>query len=103
LVLAVVGPHSNSLTLSAVSRRTRLRPAQPAPDGGKRFEVGVIGDGPAGRQLAEHVGRQITTWDAGFRTRRVRFALPDTPPPANPDAGRFVLPRPHHPITVTWE
>jgi protein-L-isoaspartate(D-aspartate) O-methyltransferase len=80
-----------------------IRPAQPAPDGGKRYEVGVIGHGPTGRQLAEHVGRQITTWDDDFRNRGVRIAIPDTPPAADPDTGRFVLRRPHHPVTVTWE
>ncbi|WP_049575595.1 methyltransferase, FxLD system [Streptomyces sp. SBT349] len=81
-----------------------IRPAPPAADGGKRFEVGVIGHGPTGRELAEHVGQQISTWDDGFRTRDVRFALPDTPAvAANPNAGRFLLHRSHHPITVTWD
>jgi protein-L-isoaspartate(D-aspartate) O-methyltransferase len=80
-----------------------IRPARPAPAGGKRYEVGVVGHGSAGQQLAEQVGRQITTWDRGFRNRGVHFAIPDAPPAADPDAGRFVLRRPHHPVTVTWE
>ncbi|MGH3856753.1 MAG: methyltransferase, FxLD system, partial [Pseudonocardiaceae bacterium] len=80
-----------------------IRRAEPAPDGGKLFEVGVIGHGPTGQRLAEHVGQHIDTWDTGFRARRVRFAIPDTPPAADPDQGQFVLHRPHHPITVTWE
>ncbi|MGQ0775897.1 MAG: methyltransferase, FxLD system, partial [Pseudonocardiales bacterium] len=80
-----------------------IRRAEPAPDGGKLYEVGVLGHGPTGGDLAEHVGREITTWDTGFRTCGVRFAIPDTPPAADPGQGRFVLPRPHHPITVTWE
>jgi len=80
-----------------------IRRAAPAPDGGKLYEVGVIGHGPTGQGLAEHVGREITAWDTGFRTRSVGFAIPVTSPAADPDQGRFVLPRPHHPLTVTWE
>ena len=33
----------------------------------------------------------------------VRFELPDAPATAHPVAGRFVLHRPRHPITVIWE
>ena len=80
-----------------------IRRAAPAPDGGKMYEVGVIGHGPTGQYLAKHVGQDISTWDTGLRTRSVHIAIPDTPPAANPDQGRFVLHRPHHPITVTWE
>lgn len=80
-----------------------LRPAASAPDGSRQYEVGVLGHGPTGQQLATHVGQQITRWDQGFRRSNVTFALPDAPPAAQPDAGRFVLHRPHHPITVTWE
>ncbi|MGH3870176.1 MAG: methyltransferase, FxLD system [Pseudonocardiaceae bacterium] len=80
-----------------------IRRAEPAPGGGKLFEVGVIGHGPTGQHLAQHVGQAISTWDTGFRTRRVRFAIPGTPPAADPGQGRFVLHRPLHPITVTWE
>ncbi|CAJ61344.1 MULTISPECIES: methyltransferase, FxLD system [Frankia] len=80
-----------------------LRPAPPAADGSRQYEVGVLGHGPTGQQLATDVGQQITLWDQGFRHRHVTFALPDTPPTANTDGGRFVLHRPHRPITVTWE
>ncbi|MGW4034520.1 methyltransferase, FxLD system [Streptomyces sp. NPDC004838] len=80
-----------------------IRPAEPAPDGGKRYEVGVIGHGPHGADLANEVGSHITTWDTGFRTRTVRFEITGTTEPMAPDAGRYVLPRPHHPVTVIWE
>src|SRR5262249_16194487 len=33
-----------------------IRPAEPGTDGGRRYEVGVIGHGPGGQELAEHVG-----------------------------------------------
>ncbi|MDF5758821.1 methyltransferase, FxLD system [Spongiactinospora sp. TRM90649] len=80
-----------------------IRTAPSAADGGKQFEVGVIGHGSAGPDLAERVRSDIVTWAQDSRTRSVRFALPDTPPAADPDHGRFVLHRPHRPITVTWE
>lgn len=71
-----------------------IRPAEPGPDGGRRYEVGVIGHGGSGQELAEHVGNEITTWDQGFRSRSVRFAIPDTPAAPAADASRFVLDRP---------
>ncbi|WP_329423595.1 methyltransferase, FxLD system [Streptosporangium sp. NBC_01495] len=79
------------------------RPAPPAEDGGKLYEVGVIGHGPSGHDLAELVAQQVQTWDADCRSRSVRFEIPDSPVTADPAAGRFVLERPHHPITVIWE
>lgn len=79
------------------------RPAPPAEDGGKLYEVGVIGHGPAGRELTEPVAEQIRIWDAEYRSRTVRFELPDVPATADPAAGRFVLNRTHRLITVIWE
>jgi len=80
-----------------------IRPADPGPDGGRRFEVGIIGHGIGGQELAEQVGAEIATWDQGFRSRTVRFAIPDTPPQPDMNPGRVVLDRPHRPMTVTWE
>ncbi|TQN32680.1 protein-L-isoaspartate(D-aspartate) O-methyltransferase [Haloactinospora alba] len=80
-----------------------LRPTTPTPEGERRFEIGVIGHGPGGSELAEHVADQIITWNQHFRTRNVRITIPDTPPAAAPQEGTFVLERGHHAITVTWE
>ncbi|MBI3685786.1 MAG: methyltransferase, FxLD system [Actinobacteria bacterium] len=80
-----------------------IRPAPPASDGGKLYEVGVIGHGPDGSSLAQRVAEEIRTWDGQFRGRGARFEIPDTPTTNDPAAGRFVLDRPHHPITVIWE
>ncbi|WP_422647558.1 methyltransferase, FxLD system [Actinoalloteichus caeruleus] len=80
-----------------------LRPADPGPDGGRRYEVGVLGHGPSGQDLAEHVGSEITTWDQGFRSCPVRFAIPDASPQPSSTPGRVVLERPTRPMTVTWE
>ena len=80
-----------------------VRPAPPAEDGGKLYEVGVIGHGPTGQDLAQQVAQEVLTWDAHYRTRSVQFEIPDTPDTPEPAGGRFVLPRPHHPITVIWE
>ncbi len=80
-----------------------LRPGEPTAEGRKTYETGVIGHGPGGAALADLVAEQIRVWSTGFRTRSLRIALPDTPAAADPSAGRFVLERPNHPITVTWE
>ncbi|WP_404868522.1 methyltransferase, FxLD system [Kitasatospora griseola] len=80
-----------------------LRPSDPTTDGRKTYETGVIGHGPDGAALADLVAEQIRVWNTGFRDRTLRIALPDTPGDADPEAGRFVLERPNHPITITWE
>lgn len=80
-----------------------IRPADPADDGTRRYEVGVIGHGPSAPRLAVSVAREITAWNDTFRSRTVRFHLPDRPEPTAPDTGRFLLDRPRTPITVTWE
>ncbi|MEC3997221.1 methyltransferase, FxLD system [Actinacidiphila sp. DG2A-62] len=80
-----------------------IRPADPADDGTRRYEVGVIGHGPSAPRLAASVAREITVWNDTFRSRTVRFHLPDRPEPTAPDTGRFLLDRPQTPITVTWE
>ncbi|WP_255375734.1 methyltransferase, FxLD system [Saccharomonospora sp. CUA-673] len=40
-----------------------IRAADPDPDGGRRYEVGVIGHGPNAQELAEQVSVEISTWD----------------------------------------
>jgi protein-L-isoaspartate(D-aspartate) O-methyltransferase len=80
-----------------------IRAAEPSPEGDKRYEVGVIGHGPGGQELAEQVAHEITAWDKGFRTRTVHFGIPDRRPEPDINAGRLVLNRPNNPMTVTWE
>ncbi|MBO2460351.1 methyltransferase, FxLD system [Actinomadura violacea] len=79
-----------------------IRSAPPADDR-KLYEVGVIGHGPTGHHLAHQVAEEIRTWDTRYRHRTVHFELEDAPALADPAAGRFVLDRPHHPITIIWE
>lgn len=80
-----------------------IRPAEPGPDSGRRYEVGVIGHGPSGQELAEQLATEITTWDQGFRSTTVRFAIPDAAPQPDTSPGRVVLDRPTNPMIVTWE
>jgi protein-L-isoaspartate(D-aspartate) O-methyltransferase len=94
---AMATVHSDSLAYLT------LRPGEPDTEDHKTYETGVIGHGPTGAALADLFAEQIRTWNTGFRSRTLRFELPDTPATADPAAGRFVLDRPHHPITVTWE
>jgi protein-L-isoaspartate(D-aspartate) O-methyltransferase len=80
-----------------------IRAAEPDPDGGRRYEVGVIGHGPNAQELAEQVSAEISTWDEGFRSSTVRFAIPDTAPQPDANPGFVLLDRPTKPMTVTWE
>lgn len=79
-----------------------LRPAEPAADGGKRYEVGVVGHGSSGAALADHTAQQVRIWDEQYRARSVSFEMPTTPPTTDAAAGRFVLSRPNHPVTIQW-
>ncbi|MEH0933230.1 methyltransferase, FxLD system [Micromonospora sp. CPCC 205558] len=79
------------------------RPTPAMPDGSRLHEVGVIGHGPNGRDLADHVSEEIRSWNTTYRSRSVRFEIPAAPVEADPSVGRFVLARRHHPITVTWQ
>jgi protein-L-isoaspartate(D-aspartate) O-methyltransferase len=79
------------------------RPAPPAADGSKLYEVGVFGHGPGGRQLARRVSDELCLWNSQYRSRTVHFELPDNPASSDPDSGKFVLPRPARPITITWQ
>ncbi|MFD5915422.1 methyltransferase, FxLD system [Kitasatospora sp. NPDC058201] len=80
-----------------------LRPGEPTADGRKTYETGVVGHGPDGAGLADLTAEEIRVWDAGYRGRTPRIELPDGPVTADRAEGRFVLDRPHHPITVIWE
>lgn len=80
-----------------------IRAAEPDPNGGRRYEVGVIGHGPNAQELAEQVSAEISTWDKGFRSSTVRFSIPNTAPQPDTNPGFVVLDRPTKPMTVTWE
>ena len=79
-----------------------IRPADPAPDGGRRYEVGVIGHGTGGQDLAGQVAAEITTWDRGFRSCTVHFGIPDTTPRPSASHDDVILDRQTNPMTVTW-
>lgn len=79
------------------------RPVGRTQDGGKIMEVGVIGHSDQGANLSARVASEVRTWSEQHRNRAVQFEIPqsgtNTP---EPNAGRFVLDRPHHPLAVTW-
>ncbi|REE98998.1 methyltransferase, FxLD system [Thermomonospora umbrina] len=79
-----------------------IRTAEAGLDGNRRYEVGVIGHGPGGHDLAKQVAAETATWDQGFRSSTAHFAIPDIPPAPATEPGRVVLDRPHQPMTVTW-
>ncbi|MFD8320728.1 class I SAM-dependent methyltransferase [Kitasatospora purpeofusca] len=72
-------------------------------DGRMTYETGVSGHGPTGAVLADLVAEEIRTWNADYHDRIPHIELPDTPAVPDRAAGRFVLDRPNHPITIIWE
>lgn len=69
-------------------------------------EVGVIGHGPRGRDLAEMVSGRVRDWDAAYRTRTAEFEIWPArqscggAPPAREDT--FVFPTPSNTLVVSW-
>ena len=72
-------------------------------DGTKRWQVGVVGNGPAGRGLAQEMAEEANVWNVQYRARPVRFEIPDVPTVTDLSAGRIVLDRPHHQLALIWE
>jgi protein-L-isoaspartate(D-aspartate) O-methyltransferase len=67
-----------------------------------RFELGAIGHGPNGQDVAERLVEQVQTWNREHRGDRAHI---EVHPAGTPDdqlpAGR-VIDRPHSRITISW-
>ena len=77
-------------------------PHRPPPTAASATRSASSATAPAGQRSPRRWARRSRP---GTRpTAPAPCASPSpTRPAADPAAGRFVLPRPHHPITVTWE
>jgi protein-L-isoaspartate(D-aspartate) O-methyltransferase len=67
-------------------------------------EVGVIGHGSRGRELAEAVAEQVRSWNRDYRTRTADFTIrPLTTVTAGEHKpGEFTIRTPNNVITVSW-
>jgi protein-L-isoaspartate(D-aspartate) O-methyltransferase len=79
-----------------------IRPVAPGANGGKLYEVGVIGHGPDGDRLAGDVADEIILWETAYRDADVQFTMPTELPDPEPDRGLFVMYRDQNPIVVRW-
>ncbi|NIJ13237.1 hypothetical protein FHU38_003581 [Saccharomonospora amisosensis] len=71
--------------------------------GGRIMEVGVIGHGDSGADLATRVAGEVRVWSERHRNREVWFEIPASAAGStDPALCRFFLDRPHRPITVGW-
>jgi protein-L-isoaspartate(D-aspartate) O-methyltransferase len=68
---------------------------------GRFGEFGVIGHGPAGAQLADHVAGLIRRWHATVRDRVASFELRATLNPAT-EPGQHVIRYRHTSLVVSW-
>ncbi len=82
-----------------------LRPAQRTADAdagtGRLHEVGVIGHGPGGDELASRVVDEIRAWDLDYRSRAVRIEVQ----PADSRervTGQFAFDTPRNRLVITW-
>ncbi|MFF7156959.1 methyltransferase, FxLD system [Streptomyces sp. NPDC008139] len=74
-----------------------------ATDAEDRYELGAIGHGPHGRQLAERLAEEIRIWDRDHRGDRAHIEVypAGTPDDRLPAGGRRIERR-HSRITITW-
>ncbi|MFH8934128.1 methyltransferase, FxLD system [Streptomyces griseosporeus] len=67
-----------------------------------RFELGAIGHGPRGREVAERLAKEMQTWDREHRGDRAHIEVyPAGTPDDQLPAGR-VVDRPHSRLTISW-
>ncbi|NBE51184.1 methyltransferase, FxLD system [Streptomyces boluensis] len=74
-----------------------------ATDEDDRYELGAIGHGPHGQQLAERLVEEIRTWDRDHRGDRAHIEVypAGTPDDRLPADGRRIERR-HSRVTITW-
>ncbi|MFF1693554.1 methyltransferase, FxLD system [Streptomyces sp. NPDC058257] len=74
-----------------------------ATDQEDRYELGAIGHGPRGQQLAERLVEEIRTWDRDHRGDRAHIEVypASTPDDRLPPDGRRIERR-HSRVTITW-
>lgn len=67
-----------------------------------RFELGAIGHGPRGGEVAERLVAEIQTWNSDHRGDRAHIEVyPAGTPDEQLPAGR-VIDRPHSRVTISW-
>jgi protein-L-isoaspartate(D-aspartate) O-methyltransferase len=69
--------------------------------GQRQQEVGVIGHGTGGEQLASAVVEQVRIWDRDYRSRPVQIAIQPTGA-GEPLTGQFLFTRPHGQLAISW-
>jgi protein-L-isoaspartate(D-aspartate) O-methyltransferase len=67
-----------------------------------RTEVGVIGHGPRGGELAREVAEQVRIWDREYHSHGIRLVIqPRTT--EQPVTGQFTLLTPSHRLVISWD
>jgi protein-L-isoaspartate(D-aspartate) O-methyltransferase len=72
------------------------------PGNGGRHEVGVIGHGPHGADLAREVAAQVRAWDRRYRAATARFIIQPVTAPG-PLSSQFAFRTPNCWLSVNWE
>ncbi|WP_163511177.1 methyltransferase, FxLD system [Fodinicola acaciae] len=74
------------------------RPARHADPGNPRFELGAIGHGPAGPELADRLCAQIRAWDNDRTAQPTLTAYPDK---TTPSGGSYSIQKQESRLTIT--
>jgi protein-L-isoaspartate(D-aspartate) O-methyltransferase len=72
---------------------------------GKReseMEVGVIGHGPRGGELARAVAEQVRVWDREYRSRGIRLVIQPRAT-EQPVTGQFTFLTPSNRLVISWD
>jgi protein-L-isoaspartate(D-aspartate) O-methyltransferase len=81
-----------------------LRKADRDNDGNQLYEAGVVGHGPAGKQLADRVAEEMIIWDRDYRGLDVAFEiLPLDAAALHAKPGRFAFDNPINRIVIEWQ
>jgi protein-L-isoaspartate(D-aspartate) O-methyltransferase len=65
-------------------------------------EVGVIGHGPHGGELARAVAEQVRVWDREYRSRAIRLVIQPRAT-EQPAVGQFALVTPSNRLVISWD
>ena len=72
------------------------------PGPGETREVGVVGHGPRGADLAREVAAQVRAWDRRYRAATARFTVQPVTAPG-PRTSQFAFRTPHCWLSIAWE
>jgi protein-L-isoaspartate(D-aspartate) O-methyltransferase len=101
LVTSGTGLHIMATAEEGTLAYLTLRPAENTAAEARRWEVGVIGHGKRGENLADRVADEIRAWNGEYRSHEAQFSLRPTDA-WNPITGQFAFQMPRNLLLISW-